>query len=58
MEHLFYYDTVWDLWRLVDVLEKRADVDPKRIGMPGISMGGTVTWLAASVDERVAVALP
>jgi predicted esterase len=58
MEHPFYYDTVWDLWRLVDVLEKRDDVDPKRIGMMGISMGGIQTWLAASVDERVAVAMP
>ena len=58
MEHPFYYDTVWDLWRLIDVLEKRPDVDPKRIGMMGISMGGIQTWLAASVDERVAVTLP
>jgi predicted esterase len=58
MEHPFYYDTVWDLWRLIDVLEKRSDVDPKRIGMLGISMGGIQTWLAASVDERVAVVLP
>lgn len=58
MEHPFYYDTVWDLWRLLDVLEKRDDVDPKRIGMMGISMGGIQTWLAASVDDRVAVAAP
>jgi dienelactone hydrolase len=58
MEHPFYYDTVWDLWRLIDVLEKRPDVDPKRIGMMGISMGGIQTWLAASVDDRVAVAAP
>jgi dienelactone hydrolase len=58
MEHPFYYDTVWDLWRLIDVLEKRPDVDPKRIGMLGISMGGIQTWLAAGADERVAVALP
>jgi hypothetical protein len=58
MENPFYYDTVWDLWRRVDVLEKRPDVDPKRIGMLGISMGGIETWLAASVDERVGVALP
>ena len=58
MEHPFYYDTCWDLWRLVDVLEKRKDVDPKRIGMMGISMGGIQTWLAASVDERIAVAIP
>jgi dienelactone hydrolase len=57
-EHPFYYDTVYDLWRLVDVLETRAGIDPKRIGMMGISMGGIQTWLAASVDERVAVAAP
>jgi dienelactone hydrolase len=58
MEHPFYYDTVWDLWRLIDVLEKDPRVDPKRIGMMGISMGGIQTWLAASVDDRVAVAAP
>jgi dienelactone hydrolase len=58
MEHPFYYDTVWDLWRLVDVLEKHEMVDPKHIGMLGISMGGIQTWLAASVDERVTVAAP
>lgn len=58
MEHPFYYDTCWDLWRLLDYLETRPDVDPKRIGMLGISMGGIETWLAASVDERVAVAAP
>ena len=58
MEHPFYYDTVWDLWRLVDVLENHSQVDPKHIGMLGISMGGIQTWLAASVDERVTVAAP
>lgn len=58
MEHPFYYDTVWDLWRLVDVLGERSDVDPKRIGMLGISMGGIQTWLAAAVDDRVTVAAP
>ncbi len=58
MEHPFYYDTCWDLWRLVDYLETRNDVDAKHIGMMGISMGGIETWLAASVDDRVAVAAP
>jgi dienelactone hydrolase len=57
-EHPFYYDTVWDLWRLVDVLETDLGVDSKRIGMLGISMGGIQTWLAASVDDRVKVAAP
>jgi dienelactone hydrolase len=58
MEHPFYYDTVWDLWRLVDLLQAVREIDPKRIGMMGISMGGIQTWLAASVDDRVAVAAP
>lgn len=57
-EHPFYYDTCWDVWRTLDYLEMREDVDPKRIGMIGISMGGIETWLAASVDPRVAVAIP
>lgn len=57
-EHPFYYDTCWDIWRTVDYLESRGDVDPKRIGVIGFSMGGIETWLAASVDDRFAVAVP
>ena len=49
---------MWDLWRLGDYLETRADVDPKRLGMIGFSMGGIQTWLAASVDERWKVCVP
>ncbi len=58
LEHPFYFDTCWDLWRLIDYLDGRADIDPERIGMIGFSMGGIETWLAASVDERVRVAIP
>ncbi len=57
-EHPWFYDTVWDAWRLVDYLQTRPDVDGKRIGMTGFSMGGIQTWLAAAVDERVRVAVP
>jgi dienelactone hydrolase len=57
-EHPFYYDTCWDLWRTLDYLQTRPDVDPERLGMIGTSMGGIETWLAASVDERVKVAVP
>lgn len=57
-EHPFYYDTAWDLWRTVDYLATRDDVDASRIGMIGFSMGGIQTWLAAAVDERVKVAVP
>jgi dienelactone hydrolase len=57
-EHPFYYDTCWDLWKTVDYLRSREDVDPDRIGMIGFSMGGIETWLAATVDERVKVLVP
>lgn len=58
MERPFYYDTCWDLWRVTDYLESRPDIDGRRLGMIGFSMGGIQTWLAASVDERIKVAVP
>lgn len=56
-EHPFYFDTVWDVMRLVDYLKTRKDVDAKRIGLIGISKGGIETYLAAAVDKRIAVAV-
>lgn len=57
-EHPFYYDTCWDVWRTVDYLQSRPDVDPARIGLIGISKGGIETWLAGAVDDRIKVAVP
>jgi pimeloyl-ACP methyl ester carboxylesterase len=57
-EHPFFFDTVWDLWRLLDYVAQRSDVDPQRVAMVGFSMGGIQTWLAAAVDDRVRVAVP
>jgi len=57
-EHPFYYDTVWDVQRLLDYLQSRPDVDAKRIGLIGISKGGIETYLAAAVDKRIAVVVP
>ncbi|HEY3967431.1 MAG TPA: alpha/beta fold hydrolase [Planctomycetaceae bacterium] len=57
-EHPFYFDTCWDLWRTIDYLQSRDDVDGDRLGMIGFSMGGIQTWLAAAVDERIKVAVP
>jgi dienelactone hydrolase len=57
-ERPFLYDTVWDVMRLIDYLETRADVDSRRIGLTGISKGGMETYLTAAVDPRVAVAVP
>jgi dienelactone hydrolase len=58
MEHPFYYDTCWDIWRTVDYLETRPDVNPKKLGIIGYSMGGIETWLAAAVDDRLLVSVP
>jgi dienelactone hydrolase len=55
--HPFYYDTVYDLWRLTDYLVTRPDVRADRIGMTGVSMGGIETWMAASADTRIKVAV-
>ena len=49
-EHPFYFDTCWDLWRVLDYLVERPDVDPTRVAMVGFSMGGIQTWLAAAVE--------
>lgn len=57
-EHPFYFDTVWDVMRLVDYLQSRKDVDAKRIGLIGYSKGGIETYLAAAADKRIAVAVP
>lgn len=54
----FFYDTVWDVLRLLDYLETRDDIDPRRIGAIGFSKGGIETYLAAAADPRIAVAVP
>ena len=35
-------------------LARRGDVDPSRLGMVGISMGATLAYFMAALDERVA----
>jgi dienelactone hydrolase len=54
----FLYDTVWDVMRLLDYLATRPDVDASRIGVIGFSKGGMETYIAAALDERIAVAVP
>jgi dienelactone hydrolase len=46
---------VYDNLRALDYLETRADVDPKRIGTMGMSMGSTMAWWLAALDERIKV---
>jgi dienelactone hydrolase len=54
----FYYDTVWDLLRLMDYLESRDDVDPLHFGAIGFSKGGTELYRAAAVDDRLYASVP
>ncbi len=56
--HPFYFDTVWDVMRLVDYLSTRSEVDASRIGLTGFSKGGIETYLTAAVDPRIATAVP
>lgn len=46
----------WDDIRTVDYLAARPDVDPKRIGCLGISMGGHRALYLAGLDDRIAAA--
>jgi dienelactone hydrolase len=46
---------VYDSIRALDWLLERPDVDPARIATLGISMGSTMAWWLAALDERVKV---
>jgi len=43
---------IWDMKRCVDYLETRAEVDPARIGMMGLSQGGTMTTWGVAAEPR------
>lgn len=49
--------TLWDLIRCVDILVGRDEVNPTRIGVMGLSMGGEWTMYVAACDERLKVAV-
>lgn len=46
---------VYDAVRALDYLVTREDVDPSRIATMGMSMGSTMSWWLAALDERVRV---
>jgi dienelactone hydrolase len=51
----------WYLWmcvarRALTALESQSEVDPQRLGIFGISVGGTLTWPTAAMDKRVKAA--
>jgi cephalosporin-C deacetylase-like acetyl esterase len=45
--------TVIDLRRGIDYLQTRPEVDPKKIGYVGLSMGGILGSITAAVDNRI-----
>ena len=46
---------LWDLMRGLDYLTTRREVDPRRIGCLGHSLGGQETLFLCAIDRRVAV---
>jgi dienelactone hydrolase len=48
---------VTKITRALDVLERRPEVDPRRIAMIGLSYGGFYTLYTAAVDPRIRVAV-
>ncbi|MBY0527636.1 MAG: acetylxylan esterase [Gemmataceae bacterium] len=60
--HLWMGRTLWGMFVrddqiALDYLCTRPEVDTKRIGATGMSMGGTRTWWLAAVDERISCAV-
>jgi len=48
---------VYDSIRAVDYVTSRPDIDASRIAAMGISMGSTMAWWLAALDERVRVCI-
>jgi len=44
---------VYDSLRALDYLASRPDVDAARLGTLGLSMGSTMAWSTAALDERL-----
>ncbi len=47
---------IWDFMRCIDYLETRDEVDPGKIGMIGLSQGGTMTTFTTAIEPRIRAA--
>lgn len=48
---------VYDVMRTIDWIETRKDLDASRVGLMGISGGGTITTFAAALEPRIKAAM-
>jgi len=46
-------ERLWDLIRCVDYLQSMPEVDSRRIGCAGLSLGGEMTMWLGAMDERI-----
>jgi dienelactone hydrolase len=51
-------ERTWDVMRAVDYAVSRSDVDPQRIAVTGLSMGGEVAAYLGALDTRIGVSIP
>ena len=51
-------ERIWDISRAIDMLETIPEIDSQRIACMGNSGGGTATYYAACIEERIKVAMP
>jgi esterase/lipase len=50
-------ERLWDLIRCVDYLQSMPEVDHRRIGCAGLSLGGEMAMWLGAMDERIAAAV-
>ena len=51
---LLMTERLWDLIRCVDYLQSMSEVDKRRIGCGGLSLGGEMAMWLGAMDERIA----
>lgn len=51
-------ERVWDVSRAIDALSEFEQIDTSRIACMGNSGGGTITYYAACLEDRISVAMP
>ena len=51
-------ERVWDVSRAIDMLETMPEIDSDKIALMGNSGGGTATYYAACMEERIKIAMP